>query len=158
MKAEVSFVRMDLSPNGIFVKHRIKRFCSVLFLTYLLTVIYLTLFTFNYYVYGKSVNLVMFDSIRLMLRSHSPMLILKNILGNVLLFFPYGFFLPLFFKRFRSFSQLLGIGFLSSLLIESCQYEFAQRIFDVDDLMLNTVGAILGWIVFKIVKWVSVKF
>lgn len=85
------------------------------------------------------------------------MLILKNILGNVLLFFPYGFFLPLFFKRYRRFGQLLGIGFLSSLLIESCQYEFAQRIFDVDDLLLNTIGAILGWILFKLVKIISLN-
>lgn len=145
---------MKLELDGLkpMMKFRIKRFCTTLFLAYLLTVVYLTLFTFNHYVYGKSVNLTMFDSIKLMLRSHNSLLILKNILGNLLLFFPFGFFLPLFFKRFRRFWAMLGTGFLSSLLIETFQYEFAQRIFDVDDMLLNTIGAVLGWILFKVTK------
>ncbi len=132
-----------------FVAYRVKRFGTTLFLTYLLIVLYLTLFTFNYYVYGKSVNLVIFNSIKLMMASHNPLLIIKNILGNVCLFVPFGFLAPLLLRPLRRFwlSSLTGFGL--SLLIEACQYEFAQRIFDVDDLLLNTLGSILGWLLFK---------
>ncbi|HET6872852.1 MAG TPA: hypothetical protein VFH42_07670, partial [Sporolactobacillaceae bacterium] len=61
------------------VKLRIKRFCKTLFWTYFFTLVYLTLFTFNYYRYGKSFNLVIFDSIKLMLASRNPVLIIKNV-------------------------------------------------------------------------------
>ena len=145
-----------MGVSGI-MRGRIKRFCTTLFLSYLLSVIYLTLFTFNHYVYGKSVNLIFFDSIKLMLASKDLLLIIKNILGNLILFFPLGFFLPILRKRFRKFWTILGIGFFSSLLIEACQYEFAQRIFDVDDILLNTIGAIVGWIFYKFLNSIKEK-
>ena len=132
------------------MRKRVKRFCIGLFFTYFFTLIYVTLFTYNYYVYGKSFNLVFFDSIKLMLDSGDPWLIAKNVLGNVVLFFPFGFLLPIVYKPMRFFRTCLPISFGTSLLIEICQYKFAERIFDVDDIFLNTIGAILGWIIFKI--------
>lgn len=134
----------------LIMRKRVKRFCVGLFFAYFFSLLYLTLFTYNYYVYGKSVNLVFFDSIKLMLDSGDPWLFAKNVLGNVVLFFPLGFLLPIFYKPMRFFPSCLLISFGTSLLIEICQYEFAERIFDVDDIFLNTVGSILGWIVFKI--------
>ena len=113
----------------------------------------MTLFTYNYYVYGKSFNLVFFDSIKLMIDSGDPWLIIKNVLGNVVLFFPLGFLLPVVYKPMRNFRICFVISFGTSLLIEICQYEFAERIFDVDDILLNTVGSIIGWLIFKILHW-----
>ena len=68
----------------------------------------------------------------------------ENSLLNVLLFVPLGFFLPVLWKRFRSFlwTALFGLGF--SLCIELLQL-FTFRATDINDLMTNTVGAILGW-------------
>ncbi|MCP2166220.1 VanZ family protein [Goodfellowiella coeruleoviolacea] len=71
---------------------------------------------------------------------------------NVVLFAPLGVFLR------RAFGRGLGwaaaAGFTASLLVEITQltgnfgmYECAYRIFDVDDLMANTLGAVLGWLV-----------
>ena len=67
-----------------------------------------------------------------------------NSLLNVLLFVPLGFFLPVLWKRFRSFlwTALFGFGF--SLTIELLQL-FTFRATDINDLMTNTVGTILGW-------------
>ncbi|MBM7680732.1 glycopeptide antibiotics resistance protein [Pullulanibacillus pueri] len=138
----------DIQP---LVKRRVKRFCAGLFFTYIMTLIYVTLFTYNYYVYGKSFNLVFFDSIKLMLNSGDIWLILKNILGNVVLFFPFGFLAPTLFHHLRYFSSCFTISLLTSVVIETCQFEFAERIFDVDDIALNTVGAIFGWIFFHFV-------
>ena len=67
-----------------------------------------------------------------------------NSLLNVLLFVPLGFFLPVLWKRFRSFLRtvLFGLGF--SACIELLQL-FTFRATDINDLMTNTVGTILGW-------------
>ncbi|WP_085521162.1 VanZ family protein [Tuberibacillus sp. Marseille-P3662] len=132
------------------IRKRIKRFAACIFFTYIAILLYLTLFTYNYYVYGKSVNLVVFDSIKLMLDSGNPWLMIKNILGNVALFVPFGLLVPLIFKSVRPFIISFIIAFGSSLLIEAMQFEFAKRIFDIDDILLNTIGAVLGWILFKI--------
>ena len=70
---------------------------------------------------------------------------------NVLLFVPLGLFARVLWKRGLFGTSL--IGFAASLLIETTQLTanfgtapFAYRIFDVDDLMNNTAGALLGWI------------
>ena len=74
----------------------------------------------------------------------------RNSLLNVLLFVPLGFFLPVLWKRFRSFlwTMLFGLGF--SLCIELLQL-FTVRATDINDLMTNTAGTILGWCLGRLV-------
>ncbi|TLS35734.1 VanZ family protein [Pseudalkalibacillus caeni] len=127
-----------------------KGFLSLGFLLYAVMLIYTTLFIYNYYPYGKSVNLVLFDSIRLMWRSGNYWLIFKNVIGNVLLFMPLGLLLPIILKKVRSLWKIIILGFGTSLLIEILQYEYAHRIFDIDDILLNGFGAIVGYILFGI--------
>ena len=67
-----------------------------------------------------------------------------NSLLNILLFMPLGFFLPVLWKRFRSFFRCSAFGFSFSLLIELLQL-FTFRATDINDLMTNTAGTILGW-------------
>ena len=74
----------------------------------------------------------------------------KNSLLNVLLFVPLGFFLPLFWKKFSAFGYTLLFGFCTSLLIELLQI-FTFRATDVNDLMTNTVGTVLGYLLARIV-------
>ncbi|MFC0190295.1 VanZ family protein [Fictibacillus aquaticus] len=122
----------------------------LLFLCYLSGLIYATLFTYNHYAYGKSLNLVLFDSIRLMWDSRDYMLIFKNIIGNVMLFFPLGFLLPLISRKLSSWRAMFLIGFGTSGIIEVLQYQYAQRIFDIDDILLNGIGTMIGLLIFKI--------
>ena len=74
----------------------------------------------------------------------------RNSLLNVLLFVPLGFFLPVLWKRFRSFlwTGLFGLSF--SLTIELLQL-FTLRATDINDLMTNTTGTILGWLLGRLV-------
>lgn len=65
---------------------------------------------------------------------------------NVLLFLPLGFFLPVFWKRFRSVAQTLLFGFCTSLLVEFLQI-FTFRASDINDLMTNTLGTLAGWLI-----------
>ncbi len=74
---------------------------------------------------------------------------LINFLGNVILFVPFGLFIPLLWNV--SAKKTVLIGFLSSLLIETCQL-FLIRATDVDDLLLNTSGVLLGVAVFQFLK------
>ena len=63
---------------------------------------------------------------------------------NILLFIPLGFILPLLWKEFRSRRAMCFTGFLLSLGIELAQL-LNYRISDVDDLIMNTLGAFLGY-------------
>lgn len=63
---------------------------------------------------------------------------------NILLFVPLGFLLPLLWKEFRSWRSMCLTGFLLSLGIELAQL-LNYRISDVDDLIMNTTGAWLGY-------------
>ncbi len=63
---------------------------------------------------------------------------------NVLLFLPLGFFLPVLWRRFKGLGWTLLFGFCLSLLIELLQI-FTFRATDINDLMTNTFGTLLGW-------------
>lgn len=67
-------------------------------------------------------------------------------LGNILLFLPFGILYPLF-HRGASWQRTLGLGILTSLMIENIQ-PFMDRSFDLNDLVLNTIGAALSTLVF----------
>ena len=73
----------------------------------------------------------------------------KASLLNVLLFVPLGFFLPFFWKRFSNFGFTLLFGFCFSALIEFLQI-FTFRATDINDLMTNTFGTILGYLLARI--------
>ena len=76
----------------------------------------------------------------------------RNSLLNVLLFVPLGFLLPVLWKRFRSLLWTGLAGFSFSLSIELLQL-FTLRATDVNDLMTNTAGTILGWLLGRLVLW-----
>lgn len=68
----------------------------------------------------------------------------KNSLLNVLLFIPLGFLLPILWLRFRKLHWTLLFGLGLSLLIEVLQI-FTFRATDINDLMTNTTGTLVGW-------------
>lgn len=70
---------------------------------------------------------------------------------NILLFTPLGYILPLACKQTRRFWIVIVVGILSSLLIEAIQLITYRRWFDVDDIFLNTLGALIGYGVYKVV-------
>ncbi len=68
---------------------------------------------------------------------------------NIILFIPLGFFLPILYKKYRNFKEVTKVGFLTSLFIEIMQL-FSHRATDIDDLITNTLGTIIGYLIFKI--------
>lgn len=79
---------------------------------------------------------------------NSPAEYVKNTVLNVILFIPLGFFLPAIWDRYRSLKRTSLIGLGLSFVIESLQI-FTFRLTDIDDLITNTIGTILGYYLFK---------
>ena len=77
---------------------------------------------------------------------------LINIIGNVSMFIPTGVMTPLIYKNIDGLKKVVLTGFLISLVIEVIQLPFAVRASDVDDLILNLAGIILGYISWKILR------
>lgn len=75
-----------------------------------------------------------------------------NLAGNVLGFVPAGFFIPILWKKRRGFLFTLCVTFEMSLLVEVLQLVFRVGSFDVDDLILNTFGGILGYVFLKLLE------
>lgn len=73
-----------------------------------------------------------------------------NLAGNVAMFVPLGFFLPLNDQRFRPFRKLAAGSLLIITQIELTQLLTRLGSLDVDDLILNMAGTVLGWICWKV--------
>jgi len=77
---------------------------------------------------------------------------------NFLLLLPFGVYLRYFFQHKRKWKKALGLGFALSLFYETTQitgiygvYNCPYRIFDVDDLILNSTGALFGFIIAPVI-------
>ncbi len=73
-----------------------------------------------------------------------------NFLGNLLAFLPLGLFLPLLFRRQRRFWLFLLTAALCIAFVELLQLLTRRGALDVDDLLLNLPGAILGWLLWRL--------
>lgn len=67
----------------------------------------------------------------------------KELIGNFVLFMPWGFFLPLLWHRWRSFFRMTAMCLLLTCAIESIQL-FIDRTVDIDDIIVNFLGSMSG--------------
>lgn len=76
-----------------------------------------------------------------------------NLLGNIVCFTPFGLYLAVEMEKKKALIfKVTLLTFLFSLCVETVQLYFKIGIFDVDDLMLNTLGGMLGGMLYKILK------
>lgn len=78
--------------------------------------------------------------------------VLSNLLGNVLAFVPFGMILPMLTPKCRNFFHIVLLGFDFSLFVETIQLISKVGSFDVDDLILNTLGAALGYLAYRLIR------
>lgn len=141
----------------------IRAFGKVLFLLYVIFLIY---FLFVAEWYGRTevaeeyrYNLELFREIRRFLTYREELgtfAVFANLLGNILIFVPYGFFISMA-SRSRGFFKTLLCSMLLSLGVEIVQLFTRVGSFDVDDILLNTIGGVLGYIVFVLCNWIRRK-
>ena len=105
---------------------------------------------------AEKINLVPFETLRLYWRvlqkGGSQRLLLHsviNLAGNVVMFVPFGWFLPSLWRLFRGFFRTLIFGASLICLIELLQYITGLGSCDIDDLILNTVGILFGYCFWK---------
>ena len=82
---------------------------------------------------------------------------LMNIGGNILIFVPFGFLIPMSSKNkvTRNFFVVTLLAVMFSGAIEVVQIITKVGAFDVDDIILNTIGAIIGYIVYAIARAIN---
>lgn len=127
------------------VNNRTNSLTIVLFTIYLIVLYWILLFKLGIqssYMDKRSVNLIPFND--------PSIFITENIL-NVVIFVPLGVYAGILFKRW-TFSQKLLLFFLLSLIVEALQFILRLGAFDVTDLITNTVGGIIGLMIFKAIE------
>lgn len=75
-----------------------------------------------------------------------------NLAGNVIGFIPFGLALPIIFRRQVKGKTVVLLGMTMSVLVEAMQLIGRVGSCDVDDVILNTLGAFLGYIIYKAVR------
>jgi glycopeptide antibiotics resistance protein len=81
-------------------------------------------------------------------------MLIRNLAGNFFLLFPWGMLLPIIFPKIARIRYVALSAFCFSLSAETTQYVFSLGIFDIDDIILNTIGAITGFIFLRwIIQW-----
>lgn len=79
----------------------------------------------------------------------------RNLIGNVVLFMPLGVLVSFSAKKDIRIWGILAAGFAASLSLEGAQLATGLGVFDVDDLILNTLGAALGWLLYRAVRFLQ---
>lgn len=69
----------------------------------------------------------------------------RNIILNILMFVPFGFLLPVFSEKFRKAWKAYIVGFMLTLSIECIQMFSGRGIFEIDDIIGNTAGTMVGY-------------
>ncbi len=129
----------------------------VCFVAYLLLLGYVVFFSTGF---GREehadyrYNLTLFQEIgryyNVGIRTGSWNLFWLNVMGNVCVFVPFGAFLPALFAKCQKLVLVLLFSLEFSLAVELVQLVTKVGSFDVDDLLLNTIGGMLGYWVYKI--------
>lgn len=140
-------------------KKQIRLLCRVLFALYIAGLVYFLFFaemldrtgierSYRY-------NLIPFREIRRFIVYADllgPMAVISNLFGNIVIFMPFGFLVPILGRKKRNswFTSLLS--FALSLAVECIQLVTRTGCFDVDDIFLNTIGGMLGYLVYALVQ------
>ena len=186
---ENNFIIISLISMALWIIYRIynviknkktnivREIILFIFFVYFLFLLLLTIFKggriefsnqFNSYMYREHgllgiINIVPIkDTINTFMHSETGLRnSLRNVIGNILVFMPLGFFIPLLFEKFNNLKKVLKVGCLSSLAIELSQLFVGSNVCDIDDVIYNTLGALAGFICYKtfetIIKKVNLK-
>ena len=83
--------------------------------------------------------------------------ILLNLIGNTAMFIPLGIVWPAVFKQLNSHAKVIAAGVGASLCIEILQLPFYGRASDIDDLILNSTGFLIGYGIYLLARKIGRK-
>ncbi|PZU88176.1 MAG: hypothetical protein DI529_05915 [Chryseobacterium sp.] len=137
----------------------VNRYYPVLINVYTVWILYLLFFaSFRYsptvLFEIKTVPFETIDEYSTKVIQYDKIAVIKNLLGNIILFIPYGF-LGILFSKLNQFKWLFLTFFIIINIIEFSQYYFKRGFADIDDVILNTFGAVIGFFIYK--KWFFIR-
>ncbi len=135
---------------------KVRALGKIFFVLYIIFLVYFLCFSELYgrtgIADGYRYNLVLFKEIRRFIEYREELgafAVFANLFGNILIFVPYGFFISMASNR-RGFLKTVFYSFALCLGVEIFQLVTRVGSFDVDDILLNTAGGVLGYILFII--------
>lgn len=149
----VTAINLGLKKNSKFIDKKIgwqHYFWGYIFILYLMIALtevvgfpswsgFMRLSKYNESIFNANINLVPFqDGFEI------------SGLLNIIFFIPLGFVLPTLWSKYNSLIRTLCFGVIFSFIIEIGQLFVKYRITDIDDLLMNGLGVIVGWIIYKI--------
>lgn len=129
----------------------------VLFILYLLLLFYLLFFSETY---GRTMdsgyryNLEPFKEIKRFWSNRDSLglrSVVTNLVGNIVAFAPFGFFLPMLSRIGKNVIGCVLMSALFSLAVETVQLFTKVGAFDVDDILLNAIGGLAGFLVYYVI-------
>ena len=127
----------------------------VLFTVYICVVLYLTIIRFGFRYDDRQLNLIPFIKLINIYRNMGIGEFLRLFLGNIGWFFPFGFLLPIIMKK-KNFFTVILLGFIFSVAIETTQFFTRKGVAELDDVILNTLGAAIGYLCYKILNRIGI--
>ena len=142
-----------------------RKYVRCIFFSYLLIVIRLIIFKYPYgqlrEIMGNwskevitlglhSANFIPFKTIRMYIDYSYMLNSFENLVGNVMIFVPFGFLLPMVFEKKKSFFLMMIMAFAFVFGIEVFQLVSGFGAFDVDDIILNCLGAVMGYLIYYV--------
>ncbi len=106
---------------------------------------------------NPSINIIPFNTV-LSILENDPSTFIRQVLGNIIIFIPMGFFLPVYISRLKRLKSCFFAVLSLTVIIELTQLllDFIlvknYRCCDIDDVILNAIGGMIGYAIFSIVK------
>lgn len=153
LKLPLTIITSSMAAN----KDKKRKRAMVVFSIYMVLLIYFLFFAQEM---GRTAdkqyryNLVLFFEIRRFIRNIDYLgwkSVIINVLGNVVAFMPFGYYVPKIIKKKLGILYTTILSFEFSLIVEFVQLVTKLGCFDVDDLMLNTIGGFLGYLCFYLI-------
>ena len=132
-------------------KNNKRTWLLILLAVYLVVLLRITVFRSRSYPIEMSVNLSLFTDLIATYRENGLLMVIYLVVGNIVWFVPFGFFLPAIWQKLKSY-HTIPLGFCLSLIIEISQLLTGKGMFEIDDLVLNTLGTAAGYLIYKIYR------
>lgn len=139
-------------------RETIKHLSRICFIIYMIALVYMLFLSDDF---GRTQirsavyrNFIPFNEIKRFIGmfSTSPMYVIRNVLGNIAIFMPFGALIRWVLNRRVHWYQVVSYTFLFSLSVEVLQLVSRVGSFDVDDIILNTIGGLFGFWVYSFLK------
>ncbi|SDQ76691.1 VanZ like family protein [Chryseobacterium soldanellicola] len=131
----------------------LKKFYKIIIIPYTLFLLYLMFLGMGRFQYEDNLLRIkpIISTIDFIKDTISLKVILIIVLGNIVMFIPFGF-LGWIFPRFKDLKTLIFAFIPAITIVETLQYFTRMGIFEVDDILMNTFGVFLGFLIKGIIE------